>query len=242
MSIETYTPDTYVPLTQGIETVIQLGMKMPPPYDHISWHTEALERAAHINTTDLSDAAVLLLHEINYTEIADALEVRSASESPDIVQAKLGRRLMLTARDAIIMSSSERPSDDYDLLFSACSHIGKIADVKGSDPKMVVSTIGELRKLQDMSFFPPENINNDDELMIKIQKNLHTDGLAYGPPKTTGASDSYHEWRKDFRRVANAFILMTGYTDSSLMAQFAAQGAAINKEYGNIKDALDNTA
>ena len=229
---------TQTPLLLGIERVIQ---DTPPEViEQVAWHHEAVERSMDIDPVVLSKYGVDLINEIPYEEILDAITLAETGDSGALNTARLGRKLFLIARDSIILSTNQHLSDDYNTLREACHKLGVFADYRGANHYATTMAYRSVGALSRITYNEVPSVNSTDIVQSKVTKWLHTDELTGQEPPAV-SSETYHQWRKEFRRVVNAYILLAAHGEDGDFDRFASSGNVLSAKYGEVNDAIDKS-
>ncbi len=230
--------ETDSPAVQGLEEVINASRTMETP-DQILWHDEAIERSGELEPQRLSEAGVQLLEDIPYDQIIEAVSDVPEGTLETLNRVRMGRKLFLVARDAIIVGTDIFQTSDYEYLRITCKKLGLLADANGADSELAQAIITSITLLKTTSSHALEHVRTLAETKQKVVDLLHTSLLVDPEILQNADSETYHRWRKDFRRVANSYALVAGQTDDKELRNFASQGVILNTLYGNTNDTLD---
>lgn len=226
------------PLLLGIERVIQ-GTP-PEAVDQVAWHHEAMRRSADIDPVLLSKYGVDLINEIPYEQILDAITLAETGDSDALNTARLGRKLFLIARDSIILSTSQHLSDDYNTLREACHKLGVFADYRGMSHYATAMAFKSVGALSRITYIEAPSVHGSDVLQSKVTRWLHTDDLT-SQQSPEVSSDTYHQWRKEFRRIVNAYLLLAAREGDRDFDRFASSGNVLSAKYGEVNDTIDKS-
>jgi len=230
--------NTTSPLVESLEDIIYTSKVIAPPNPQ-TWHDTARQYAEKINPLNLAVAGIDLLDALPYADIIEAVEDTQYVERLSLQRARMGRKLLLTARDAIILSTDKNQSDDYRLLRESCMLLGRLADANGQDASLVSRTVDALEALSETPSAALEHLHSADKTEAKILRWLSSDVLLHTDETSDIDVNLYHQRRKDFRRIANIYGLIACRSESVSFKRFASEGMILNSNYGKINDALD---
>lgn len=234
---EVITWNTSSPLIDGIEEAIQVSRSLEMP-DQLLWHQEAVKRASSLDPRYLAESADGLLNAAPYNQMIDIVLEGAQGDSEALVKAKKGRKLFMIARDAIILGTTLRDSSDFDYLCKLCRQLGEHADLYGQDKDLAQDIALTLSMLQLMPTQALDHIQSPQDTQQRTIESLHTAELL-SPTSSKVSHEAYHDWRKDFRRVVNAYILLAAHSNDSGLKEFAGQGMLLNTQYGLVNSSID---
>jgi hypothetical protein len=230
--------ETTSPLIRGLEGVLQNSKTATYPHPE-EWHAQAAERAQDIDSGQVLDTALRLLDEIPYEAAIEAIKSAHEGDPDSFVRMRMSRKLLLVARDAIILSTNPIPTEDYQILRSACQWLGQLSDARGENATLATQTVEQLDLLSQTASRAGEFLHSSQSTRTKIEKGLHTTSLLRTDTALALNPDVYHKWRKDFRRVANVYSLISGSGNDRDFKDFASQGLLLSSVYGEINDTID---
>lgn len=229
-----------LPLTTGIESVFDTSKLLSEAIDPTEWRREARSRSREISPPNLKDLSIRLLKQIPYNEIHNAIEHAGQSVPGALFRARMGRKLIMIARDSIIMSTSNSPSISYDTLRFACQAIGNVADTNAEELSVIMQAIHAVDGLSENRFDDFAQSTNSEELAIKMKTYIGTSELKKYTGNKPVSHDVYHKWRKNFRRIVNMYgLIAASEPDDDDLRAFAAKGVILNTTHGNTNDTLD---
>lgn len=229
------TPSTVI---SGVEDVIRSSRFVVVP-DESEWHDEALNRSNDIDHEQLAYLGTRLLEDIPYDQLNDILQSQSLEKDDTMFRLRMGRKLFLIARDAIVLTTDMYYTADYTHLQSVCRSLGILADTQGKDTELAHKISRELTVLKELPSRALDFLHNGEITLQKIERMLHKDQLVNFSPEVKIDTATYHTWRKDFRRIVNSYALLAGQGDDDSFRTFASQGMIINTYYGTVNDTLD---
>ncbi len=227
------------PLLHNIEKILQAGAQTADSsIDEEKWHHQAISLSHDVSPTDVSCAAFSLLENMPYDDAIEAIkETKDGDTQEAILQVKRARKLFFIARDAIILTARpDTPIEPFAPLVATCRQLGRIADTRGKKgKKKSAAAIMELR-----TNLPPQpQTKSQSEFAAEVAQRLHTATILNGTTRDTNF-DTFHDARKDFRRVAGFVVLGIAALNLDDQFHFANEGVALSHQHGTTKDSLQS--
>lgn len=224
----------------AVEAIFQRGAAILPSQeiDADAWRFQAVDLSGVTPPEKLSEAAHTLLTHIPFDAAEDAVRRSKKGQERALMEVKAIRRLCFVARDlAIITTEGELPKS-YRPLARACFNMGEVLDTEGSRGiNESLKYIGILQKKKNLP--EPAPSKTQEGLHIEVTRRLQSAGPLIAGVTGNLDAERIHDARKDFRRAAGFVVLTAASLGSkwSAFSDLAADGAALNRRFGQIKDA-----
>ncbi len=225
----------------AVESVIS-KVKQFEPISESEFHVKAQESSYLLNPDLLVEEAVVLAQQAPYKEMGELLESNPIEYADTLPKLKMGRKILMIARDTIIINTRKDASVHHEPLRVACRLLGRLADTPEYNEQLINDTARALEDASTMQYLAQEYAITQDEISQKISTFLSTDNIrSIDVSNNPDQIDTYHKHRRDFRRVVNTYILAASINEDSHLLELASQGFKLNASYGNTMKAIDIT-
>jgi hypothetical protein len=229
-------------LLESTEALFRAGACIPNAnlLDQARWHEQAVELSSQTNPQELSDAAFGLLGQVPLKTAVDVVHgIRHGRANSETLQwLTMFRKDCYVVRDAMILTSENSPRRKAAPLYDTCRYLGFIADSGGKFGKgETLNALHHLNKKQ----LTPQPLHTQEGLAVAVRDRLDSATLLMQNPAETQETityDTYHDARKDFRRVLAVGVLGVAALGLGEYYDFAVEGVALSIWHGQIKDVL----
>lgn len=198
-----------------------------------SWKSKALAATAELSPNRLRELSIKQIDSIPYADVIELLDGPEDSE-----QVRRIRKFFMVARDGIILSHSQNPGPQFDSLFSLCRNLGLMADSECAEKyvKQAKRALWGVPRTHS-SPYPCTTQSELNERLNDCAQSADAMDL-YLNNSSDISCDQYHDARKRFRRLTHTVLLLAAGSDCPELADLAVNGIAMNRMYGDVKDAI----
>ncbi len=233
MSITEQWISDYPPI-DTVEEVLRLGRHVQGESLRGHWIADASVQLGANEPDRIAARSRGMINSAPYGAIYDAINEQAHSQD-HLLELRRIRKLLLVARDGVIMTFESGPNESYDPLFALCRGLGNLSVGKGTyyDRIYALEACQTLRE-QKTTHQPNCDIPMFTTRIKDVQKSESTLALL----QSDIAPEAYHKHRKAFRRVAHVAVLASVLEYNLRLRNFAASGLKLSQMFGEHKDRL----